>query len=114
MGVGDVRQVDHGVDRAQRGVLGRHGQRVVLEVTVKGLVKVCFPGELGTNSADCTPNPQSVIDAITIDVFRKGETTLALADFKVSRPDLFTLWAGDVGFATGVEWRRETFIDEEL
>ena len=72
----------------------------------------CFPGELGINVADCTPNPQSVIDAITVDVFRDGETTLALADFKVSRPDLFEIWAGNVGFATGVEWRRETFIDD--
>ena len=64
---------------------------------------------LGT---DCTPNPQSVIDAITIDVFRKGETTLALADFKVSRPDLFEMPGGPVGFAAGVEFRRETFKDD--
>ena len=61
---------------------------------------------------DCTPNPQAVIDAITIDVFRKGETTLALADFKVSRPDLFELPGGGVGFAAGVEFRRETFFDD--
>lgn len=61
---------------------------------------------------DCTPNPQSVIDAITIDVFRKGETTLALADFKVSRPDVFELPAGGVGIAAGVEFRRETFFDD--
>jgi outer membrane receptor protein involved in Fe transport len=72
----------------------------------------CFTTEFGTNSADCTPNPQSVIDGITIDVFRKGETTLALADFKVSRPDLLQLPAGSVGFAAGVEFRRETFIDD--
>ncbi|MEL7446971.1 MAG: TonB-dependent receptor, partial [Pseudomonadota bacterium] len=72
----------------------------------------CFVEQLGTNSADCTPNPQSVIDAITIDVFRKGETTLALADFKVSRPDLIELPAGGVGIAAGVEFRRETFIDD--
>lgn len=61
---------------------------------------------------DCTPNPQAVIDGITIDVFREGETTLALADFKVSRPDLFEVPAGGVGFAAGVEFRRETFIDD--
>ncbi|WP_417622942.1 TonB-dependent receptor domain-containing protein [Parasphingorhabdus sp.] len=64
------------------------------------------------NNGDCTPNPQSVIDDITIDVFRKGETTLALADFKVSRDDLFTLPGGDVGIATGIEFRRETFRDD--
>lgn len=66
----------------------------------------------GPNNGDCTPNPQSVIDDITIDVFRKGETTLALADFKVSRDDLFALPGGDVGIATGVEFRRETFRDD--
>lgn len=72
----------------------------------------CFPGEAGTNTLDCTPNPQSVIDDITVDVFRKGETTLALADFKVSRPDMFELPAGGVGIAAGIEFRRETFKDD--
>lgn len=73
----------------------------------------CLEGQqTGPNNGDCTPNPQSVIDDITIDVFRKGETTLALADFKVSRDDLFTLPGGDVGIATGVEFRRETFKDD--
>ncbi len=66
----------------------------------------------GPNNGDCTPNPQSVIDDITIDVFRKGETTLALADFKVSRDNLFALPGGDVGIAAGVEFRRETFRDD--
>ena len=61
---------------------------------------------------DCTPNPESVVDSFTVDVFRKGETTLALADFGLSRPDLFALPGGDVGFAAGVEIRRETFIDD--
>lgn len=72
----------------------------------------CFPGEFGSNTLDCTPNPQSVIDSITVDVFREGETTLALADFKVSKPDLFEMPAGGVGIAMGVEFRRETFIDD--
>ena len=65
------------------------------------------PGE-----GDCTPNPESVLDAMRIDVFRKGGTSLALADFKVSRDDLFSLPGGDVGVAAGVEWRRETFFDD--
>ena len=30
----------------------------------------------------------------------------------MSRPDLFTLWAGDVGAAIGVETRRETYVDD--
>lgn len=61
---------------------------------------------------DCTPNPTSVIDTFRIDVFRKGGTSLALADFKISRDDLFTLPGGNVGVATGIEWRRETFFDD--
>lgn len=65
------------------------------------------PGE-----GDCTPNPESVIDSFRIDVFRKGGTSLALADFKVSRDDLFTLPGGNLGVAAGIEWRRETFFDD--
>lgn len=61
---------------------------------------------------DCTPNPLSSIDPFRIDVFRRGGTSLALADFKISRDDLFTLPGGDLGVATGIEWRRETFFDD--
>lgn len=58
---------------------------------------------------DPTPNPQSVIDKMLISVKRESQTSLALADFKFSRPDLFSLPAGDVGAAFGIEWREETF-----
>jgi len=61
---------------------------------------------------DCTPNPAAVIDNFRINVSRKGGTSLALADFKVSRDDLFTLPGGNVGIAAGVEFRRETFFDD--
>lgn len=61
---------------------------------------------------DCTPNPTAVFDTFRIDVYRKGGTTLALADFKVSRDDLFSLPGGNLGVAAGVEWRRETFFDD--
>ena len=57
-------------------------------------------------------NSQATIDSFLVDVYRKGETTLALADFKISRNDLFQLPAGDLGIAVGVEARRETFIDD--
>ncbi|WP_241255109.1 TonB-dependent receptor [Altererythrobacter sp. BO-6] len=65
------------------------------------------PGE-----GDCTPNPEAVLDSMRIDVFRKGGTSLALADFKVSRDDLISLPGGNLGIAAGVEWRRETFFDD--
>lgn len=61
---------------------------------------------------DCTPNPASVIDTFRINVSRVGGTSLALADFKISRDDLIVLPAGNLGVATGVEWRRETFYDD--
>jgi len=60
---------------------------------------------------DCTPNSAAAIDPFRIDVFREGGTSLALADFKLSRDDLFTLPGGNVGVASGIEWRRETFFD---
>ncbi len=61
---------------------------------------------------DCTPNPMSSITPFLVEVYRKGGTTLALADFKISRDDLFKLPGGDLGVAAGVEWRRETFYDD--
>lgn len=70
----------------------------------------CVTGDPG--NGDCTPNPASSIDPFRISVFRKGGTSLALADFKVSNSSLFTLPGGDVGIAAGVEWRRETFFDD--
>ena len=70
----------------------------------------CATGDPG--QGDCTPNPTAVIDTFRINVFRKGGTSLALADFKISRDDLFTLPGGNVGVATGIEWRRETFFDD--
>ncbi|MDZ4137786.1 MAG: TonB-dependent receptor [Erythrobacter sp.] len=70
----------------------------------------CVTGDPGIG--DCTPNPASSIDPFRINVFRKGGTTLALADFKVSRDDLFQLPGGDLGVAAGIEWRRETFFDD--
>ncbi|RNJ63374.1 MAG: TonB-dependent receptor [Porphyrobacter sp. IPPAS B-1204] len=70
----------------------------------------CVTGDPGVG--DCTPNPQSAIDPFLIDVFRKGGTSLALADFKVSNSSLLSLPGGDVGVAAGIEWRRETFFDD--
>jgi iron complex outermembrane receptor protein len=61
---------------------------------------------------DCTPNPTAVFDTFRINVSRNGGTSLALADFKVSRDDLIVLPGGNVGVATGIEWRRETFFDD--
>ncbi|WP_454717482.1 TonB-dependent receptor domain-containing protein [Caulobacter segnis] len=61
---------------------------------------------------DATPNDRATINSFLVNVYRISETSLALADFKVSRKDLFRLPGGDVGVAAGVEWRRETYDDD--
>ncbi|MFT3763589.1 MAG: TonB-dependent receptor [Pseudoxanthomonas sp.] len=61
---------------------------------------------------DCSPSSPASIDPIVFDLVRKSRTTLAMADFKMSRPDLFDLPAGAVGIAFGVEARRETQQDD--
>lgn len=61
---------------------------------------------------DPTGNNQDTIDSFRITQVRSNKTTLGLVDFKVSKPDLFTYWAGDVGIAGGVEYRRETYHDD--
>ncbi len=61
---------------------------------------------------DTTPGNQDAIDSFMVTQVRENRTALVLADFKVSKPDLLTLWAGDIGVAGGVEWRRETYHDD--
>ncbi|VXB28024.1 TonB-dependent receptor domain-containing protein [Brevundimonas sp. G8] len=61
---------------------------------------------------DCSPSSQAAIDAIVFDMRRISRTTLAMADLKLSRGDLFTLPAGPVGVAFGLEARRETQSDD--
>ena len=60
---------------------------------------------------DCTPSSQATIDGFTFDLRRKSRTTLALADFKLSRADLLALPGGSLGIAFGIEGRRETQAD---
>ncbi|MFK7886628.1 MAG: TonB-dependent receptor [Gammaproteobacteria bacterium] len=68
---------------------------------------------------DTTPaafNPfsrlNSNIERALVDVRRDNETELTMIDFKVSRNDVFSLPAGDVGILAGIEYREESFIDD--
>lgn len=61
---------------------------------------------------DGAPSSQAAIDAIRVKTVRKNTSSLAMADFKVSKVDLFQLPGGDLGFAAGVEYRRETQKDD--
>jgi len=65
----------------------------------------------GAGGGDCRPSSQAAIDATKIRVVRSDRTSLAMADLKLSRGDLFALPGGDVGVAFGVEVRRETQED---
>lgn len=60
---------------------------------------------------DCTPSSQAAIDSIGFQLERFSRTTLTMGDFRATRPDLFSLPAGDVGIAFGGEFRRETQRD---
>ena len=52
-------------------------------------------------------NSDAVLDRFYVDAVRESRTELWLWDFKASRPDLFSLPAGDVGLAAGIEARHE-------
>lgn len=67
---------------------------------------------VNTSFGDCTPSNAAALKAMTVPIHRKDKTTLALWDFKVSRPDVLSIWAGDVGVAAGVEVRHETYTDD--
>lgn len=57
-------------------------------------------------------NSQATLDSISLMSVRSAKTTLAQWDANISRPDLYTIWAGDIGMAAGVEYRRETQLDD--
>jgi outer membrane receptor protein involved in Fe transport len=61
---------------------------------------------------DASPSNAAAIDAIRIRTTRRSTSSLALVDFKVSKADLFAVPAGSIGFAAGLEWRRETQKDD--
>lgn len=70
-------------------------------------------GTLGNPSiGDSAPSSQAAIDAIRVKTVRKNTSSLSMADFKVSKVDLFSVPAGDIGFAAGIEYRRETQKDD--
>jgi len=72
-----------------------------------------FSGGCSANPSvgDCSPSSAAAIDAIGFDLVRRDRTTLTLADFKLSKPDLFVIPGGGVGIAVGVEGRHESQED---
>lgn len=57
-------------------------------------------------------NSAATLESVRVSSIRAGKSTLLTADLSASRPDLFQNWAGDVGFAFGIEGRRETILED--
>lgn len=65
-----------------------------------------------TSVIDPSRSSDVALNAMRVDVTRESETSLAMLDFKISNPAVFSLPAGDVGMASGIELRRETYQDD--
>ena len=66
-------------------------------------------GFVSHNPIDYTPGG---IGPALVDAYRANERTMTTLDFRMSKPDIFTLTGGDVGMAFGLETRNETFMDD--
>lgn len=67
--------------------------------------------QLNYSLGDGTPNSAATIQSFLVDVHRISTTSLGTWDFRISNSDIFSLPAGGVGFASGLEARRETYSD---
>ncbi len=63
------------------------------------------------SEGDAPGNSRDLIDPFVISVDRLTTTSLLLADFKVTNGDLYALPGGSIGFAAGVEMRRESYTE---
>ena len=66
-------------------------------------------GFVSHNPVDYTPGG---IGPALVDAYRANERTMTTLDFRMSKPDIFSLTGGDVGMAFGLETRNETFMDD--
>ncbi len=57
-------------------------------------------------------NSQEQWDRVRIASTNKGKTELYTGDFRVTNSSLFRNWAGDIGFAAGVEWRYDSYLED--
>lgn len=61
---------------------------------------------------DSTPSDPSTIDSFLIDVKRDNQTTLTMADFRISNPVSLEWMSTPIGSAFGVEFRRTSFEED--
>ena len=57
-------------------------------------------------------NTPEQLRAIEVIVEGVGSTSLLTGDFRVSREDFMSNWAGDIGLAFGVDYRREAYEED--
>ena len=61
---------------------------------------------------DGAPSNAATIQSFLVDVHRISKTSLGTLDFRISNAGIFSLPAGRVGFASGIEARRESYEDD--
>ena len=68
------------------------------------------------DSTSAAINPFSInndnIERALVDVYRNDTSELKMFDFKASKPDIFSLPAGDVAILVGLEHRYEKYVDD--
>lgn len=68
------------------------------------------------DSTSAAINPFSInndnIERALVDVYRNDTSELKMFDFKASKPDIFSLPAGDVAILIGLEHRYEKYVDD--
>lgn len=57
-------------------------------------------------------NSQAQWDRVRISSLNRGRTTLTTGDLRISNNNAFELWAGPIGVAAGIEWRRESYLED--
>lgn len=83
------------------------------------LSKTLLAAELAKSTPDAinpfggpNANTQAQWDRVRISSLNAGKTTLTTGDFRISNANAFDLWAGPIGLAAGVEWRRESYVED--
>lgn len=100
------------VKDAADGVDSRLFQEALNRTDASAYNPFCGGDPLNPTVGAAMCNSQETIDSFMITQVRENKTTLALADFKISKPDLLSIWSGDIGVAAGIEFRRETYHDD--
>ena len=85
-------------------VTGNSISNVLMQEALNDTTAAAYnPFSMGVNSN---------IERALVDVYRDNETSLSTFDIKSSNANIFELPAGNVGAVVGLEWRRESFIDD--